>query len=62
MYKNESERTGNPGQVKDEVYTTWLESKPANTSVPHKEGKVQDVLLSEGDVMSSNELSYFLIF
>ena len=34
---------------------TKLAPETADTSVPHEKGKVQDVVKSEGNVMSSNE-------
>ena len=54
-HENESESTDNPGRFKNEVYALQLEPKAANMPVPFKERKEQDVLKSEGNMMSSDE-------
>ena len=52
---NESKSMDIPGWFKDEVYTTWLEAKVADNSVSLEQGKMQDLVASEGNSMSSNE-------
>ena len=49
------------GWFKDEVYATQLEPKGAHISVPLKQGKMQDVVESEGSSMSFNEHCKVLI-
>ena len=52
--ENESENTDNPSRVKEEVYVALLEPKAADKSVNLEKTKVQVVLKSARDVMSSN--------
>ena len=45
----------NPYQCVDEVYVAQHKPKAADNPVPLEQGKVQDVVKSEGDNMSPNE-------
>ena len=54
QHENESERIGNPNQAKDDVYAEQLESIAADMTVSLEERKEQDVLKSEGNMMSSD--------